>query len=202
MISDDPGPGQKYAIMARKNIATLHAKEPGVRVENRWCPYHQGVEGDEAADEWAKQAAEEPDAHGVEWLNFTDPHGIVRKRRFPPSPTSSEIPQTKMDGDPGPGQQEARQNQQHRPSAKETGPDGGSLRAIKLKPLARYPPKDAEILRAVAGMIPRLMWEGLHKGSLMSLVKIELIHLQFQLQPFVLPFVRLRVLPLVRLIPL
>jgi len=28
MTSDDPGPGQKYAIMARKHIAALRAKEP------------------------------------------------------------------------------------------------------------------------------------------------------------------------------
>ena len=89
VTSDDPGPGQKYAIMARKHIATLRAKEPGVRIEIRWCPSHQGVEGNGVADEWAKQAADEPDAHGVEWLNFTDPHGIVRKRRRDPSPTSS-----------------------------------------------------------------------------------------------------------------
>jgi len=31
----------------------------------------------------AKQAADEPDAYGVEWFDFKDPHGIVRKRRFP-----------------------------------------------------------------------------------------------------------------------
>ena len=35
--------------------------------------------GDEIADEWAKRATGEPDAHGVEWLNLTDPHGIVKK---------------------------------------------------------------------------------------------------------------------------
>ena len=36
MTSDDPGPGQKYAIMARKHIAALRAKEPGVKIEIRW----------------------------------------------------------------------------------------------------------------------------------------------------------------------
>jgi len=79
MTSDDPGPGQKYAIMARAH----RRKEPGVCIEIRWCPSHQGIEANEIADEWAKQAADEPDAHGEEWLDFKDPHGIVRKRRFP-----------------------------------------------------------------------------------------------------------------------
>jgi len=35
------------------------------------------------ADEWAKQVANEPDAHGVEWLDYKDPYGIVRKRLLP-----------------------------------------------------------------------------------------------------------------------
>jgi len=35
------------------------------------------------ADEWAKLAADEPDAHGVEWFNFRDPSGQVRKRKLP-----------------------------------------------------------------------------------------------------------------------
>jgi len=35
MTSDDPGPGQKYAIHARKHIRTLHRKEPDVRIEIR-----------------------------------------------------------------------------------------------------------------------------------------------------------------------
>jgi len=39
--------------------------------------------GNEIADEWPKQAADKLDAHGVEWLHFKDPHGIVRERRFP-----------------------------------------------------------------------------------------------------------------------
>ena len=30
------------------------------------------MEGNEKADEWAKVAAEEPDTHGVEWLNYSD----------------------------------------------------------------------------------------------------------------------------------
>jgi len=54
MTSDDPGPGQKYAIQARRHIRTLRPKEPDVRIENCWCPSHQGIE---KADEWTKLAA-------------------------------------------------------------------------------------------------------------------------------------------------
>ena len=72
MTSDDPEPGKKYAIMARKHIAALRAKEPGVKIEIRWCLSNQGIEGNEVADEWAKQAADEPDSHGVEWFDFRD----------------------------------------------------------------------------------------------------------------------------------
>jgi hypothetical protein len=31
--------------------------------------------GNEKVDEWAKLAAEEPDAHGVEWLGYADRYG-------------------------------------------------------------------------------------------------------------------------------
>ena len=48
-----PGAGQKHATIARKHIATLRAKGPNVKVEIRWCPSHQGIEGNEVADEWA-----------------------------------------------------------------------------------------------------------------------------------------------------
>jgi len=54
MTSDDPGPGQKYALEARWHIAALRAKEPQARIEIRWCPSHQGIEGNEVADKWAK----------------------------------------------------------------------------------------------------------------------------------------------------
>jgi hypothetical protein len=67
MASEEPGPGQMYAIQARRHIATLRRPRPDI-IEIRWCPAHKGVQGNEKADEWAKLAAEEPDAHGVEWL--------------------------------------------------------------------------------------------------------------------------------------
>jgi len=72
MASDEPGPGQKYALEARKHIAELRRARPGIIIEIRWCPAHKGVEGNEKADEWAKIAAEEPDTRGVEWLSYSD----------------------------------------------------------------------------------------------------------------------------------
>jgi len=72
MAPEDPGPGQQYALQARKHIATLRRARPGIVIEIRWCPAHKGVAGNEKADDWAKIAAEEPDARGVEWLSFLD----------------------------------------------------------------------------------------------------------------------------------
>ena len=83
MTSDEPGPGQKYALQAREHIAALRAKEPNVRIEIRWCLSHQGIEGNEIADEWAKLAADEPDAHGVEWFSIRNPDGSHSERKFP-----------------------------------------------------------------------------------------------------------------------
>src|SRR3981081_3917707 len=68
MVSEEPGPGQQYAIEARRHITALKRNNPAIRIEIRWCPAHKGVFGNEKADEWAKLAADEPDAHGVEWL--------------------------------------------------------------------------------------------------------------------------------------
>jgi len=68
MESDEPGPGQKYALEAREHIAALRRAAPDIVIEVRWCPAHKGVEGNEKVDEWAKLAAEEPDARGVEGL--------------------------------------------------------------------------------------------------------------------------------------
>jgi len=64
-----------------KWIAELRKARPAIRIEMRWCPAHSGVEGNEKADEGAKQAAGEPDARGVEWLKHGDRYGA---RRMPP----------------------------------------------------------------------------------------------------------------------
>jgi len=37
MASDEPGPGQQYAIQARKHIAALRRARPGITIEIRWC---------------------------------------------------------------------------------------------------------------------------------------------------------------------
>jgi hypothetical protein len=50
-------------------------------IELRWCPTRKGVPGNEKADEWAKLVADEPDAHGVEFLGYGDRY---RRRPFPP----------------------------------------------------------------------------------------------------------------------
>ena len=75
MASDEPGPGQKYALEARKHIATLQQAVSGITIEVRWCPAYEGVEGNKKADEWAKLAADEPDTQGVkglEWTTYSD----------------------------------------------------------------------------------------------------------------------------------
>jgi len=77
MASDEPGPGQQYAIriQARKWIAKLRAARPDIHIEIWWCPAHSGVLGNEKTDELARQAAEEPDAREVEWLGYGDRYG-------------------------------------------------------------------------------------------------------------------------------
>jgi len=72
MASGEPGPGQKYALETRNHIATLRRAKPDINIEIRWFPAHKGVAGNEKADEWAKLAAEEPDARGVERLTYSD----------------------------------------------------------------------------------------------------------------------------------
>jgi len=62
MTSDDPGPGQTYAIAAREYIAEVRCKKPEISIEIRRCPGHCGIEGNAEADG--------PDPHGVEWFSY------------------------------------------------------------------------------------------------------------------------------------
>jgi len=78
MQTCEVGPGQQYALQARKALERIKCP-----VEIRWCPAHSGIEGNEIADGWAKLAAEEPDRHGVEWLRHSD-----NERRSMPLPAS------------------------------------------------------------------------------------------------------------------
>jgi len=84
IASEGPGPAQQYARQARKWIAELRRRDRDLRIEFRWCPAHSGVAGNEEAGKWAKQAAEEPDARGVEWMGYKDRYG----RRLMPPPRS------------------------------------------------------------------------------------------------------------------
>ena len=68
MASDEPSPGQQYAIRARAHIATLRRARPGITIEIRWCPAHKGITGNEVADRWAKVGAEKSGSRGVEHL--------------------------------------------------------------------------------------------------------------------------------------
>jgi len=56
MTSDEP----------RRHIATLCQREPAVTFELRWRPARKGVPENEKADEG--KLADEPEAHGVEFL--------------------------------------------------------------------------------------------------------------------------------------
>ena len=80
IASDEPGPGQLYALKAREWVGRLRRTRPGMSIELRCCPAHEGVEGNERADREANVAAEEPDGRGVEWLGYTDRYG---RRRMP-----------------------------------------------------------------------------------------------------------------------
>jgi len=81
VVSDDPGPGQKYALEKRQHIATLRRAAPDISIEVRWCPVREGVEGNEQADRWAKLAANEPDTLGVEWPEEARPRSLANIRR-------------------------------------------------------------------------------------------------------------------------
>jgi len=82
--SDEPGPGQQYALKAREWVGQLRTARPGIQIEIRWCPAHEGVAGNEKADREARRAAEEPDARGVEWMGYSHQYG----RRLLPLPRS------------------------------------------------------------------------------------------------------------------
>ena len=47
LASDEPGPGQQYAVQARKHIAALRRARPDITIEIRWCPAHKGIAGNE-----------------------------------------------------------------------------------------------------------------------------------------------------------
>jgi len=80
MASGDPSPGQQYAIQACEHPRNLRQTEPGIRVEIRWCPSHKVITGNEKADEWARLAVDEPDAHGIEWMPLPASLAHLRRR--------------------------------------------------------------------------------------------------------------------------
>jgi len=51
MDSDEPGPGQRYAVQARRHIAAFRRARPGIIIDIRWCPARKGIAGNEKADD-------------------------------------------------------------------------------------------------------------------------------------------------------
>jgi len=108
-----------------------------VKIEIRWCPSHQGIEGARWLTKWAKLAAEEPNAHGVEWFGFTNPRGQVRRDASPsrdpwPTPNLGK----EMDRCEKLGEEEAQQDEQPQvPSQRitEAGHYGLASRFYQLK---------------------------------------------------------------------
>ena len=56
MRPDEPGPGQAFAVATIGLADEIHSR--GSSVVIRWTPAHQGVEGNEAADGHAEEAAQ------------------------------------------------------------------------------------------------------------------------------------------------
>jgi ribonuclease HI len=52
----------------QENIAVMWRAKPDIAIEILWRPAHKDLPGNEKADEWAKLAAEEPEAGRVQWL--------------------------------------------------------------------------------------------------------------------------------------
>jgi len=71
------------ALQARKRIRTLHRKEPDVRIEIRWCPSNQGIEGNEKADGWAKLKREFSEAKWNEAKEWS--YSRTNSKKYRPS---------------------------------------------------------------------------------------------------------------------
>jgi hypothetical protein len=86
--SEEPGTGQiQYTLQARKDVATRWRARSDILIEIRWYSAHKGVPGNEKADELAKLAAKEPDARGVEWVEYPnrmEARAMPLPRSFPP----------------------------------------------------------------------------------------------------------------------
>ena len=80
MSTDEPGPGQQYVLEARQHIDILQSALPDITIEIRWYPVHEGVEGNEQADKWAKLTADEPDTLGVKWPDMAYPRYLANIR--------------------------------------------------------------------------------------------------------------------------
>jgi len=61
-----PPPPPSFLTSAHKISVVPSTSNTPVTIEIRWCPAHQGITGNEKADEWAKIAAEKPSTRGVE----------------------------------------------------------------------------------------------------------------------------------------
>ena len=107
----------------------------------RWRPSHQGTEGNEIADEWAKLAADEPAAHGVEWLSTTNPDGSITERKFPLPRSLANVKRplrAEVDRLQELGKKEVREDEQPQvlPRRKaKTGPHGGKGQQAPRRPV-------------------------------------------------------------------